>query len=88
VQESLTNVLRHAGARRAWVRATVDDGRLRVEVSDDGRGTRGASPADAHGSGIPGMRERAALLGGTLTAGDAPGGGFAVVADLPAELSA
>jgi DNA-binding NarL/FixJ family response regulator len=46
-------------------------------VSDDGAGARGAS----EGSGIAGMRERAHLLGGTLRAGDAPGGGFAVVAD-------
>ncbi len=86
VQESLTNVLRHSGAARARVRAAVDHGRLLVEVTDDGRGAGGAAP-DA-GAGIAGMRERAALLGGTLTAGDAPGGGFAVVADLPARLGA
>lgn len=82
VQESLTNVLRHAGARRARVSAVVDGDRLHVTVSDDGRGSAGA-PA---GAGITGMRERVGLLGGTLTARDAPGGGFAVVADLPATL--
>ncbi|WP_166843923.1 sensor histidine kinase [Isoptericola sp. BMS4] len=80
VQESLTNVLRHAGARRARVSAGVAGDRLHVSVSDDGRGSAGA-PA---GAGIAGMRERVGLLGGTLTARDAPGGGFAVAADLPA----
>jgi signal transduction histidine kinase len=89
VQESLTNVLRHAGARRVRVRAAVEHGRLRLEVTDDGRGTAGTPPDGAGtGAGIPGMRERAALLGGALTAGDAPGGGFAVVADLPTRLDA
>lgn len=87
VQESLTNVLRHSGARRATVSADVADGRLRVRVSDDGRGA-GAPIASSSGQGIAGMRERAALLGGRLDAGDAPGGGFVVVADLPARLGA
>jgi signal transduction histidine kinase len=82
-QESLTNVLRHAAASRVTVSARVDGGRLAVRVSDDGRGA-GTGPAT--GSGISGMHERAALLGGTLTTGDAPGGGFVVVADLPLRL--
>ena len=82
-QEALTNVLRHARARHVRVEARVDDGHLRLAVTDDGRGA-GTSPGP--GSGLAGMRERAGLLGGTLTAGDAPGGGFAVVADLPATL--
>ncbi|MFB7796751.1 sensor histidine kinase [Isoptericola sp. NPDC056134] len=82
-QEALTNVLRHADARHVRVEADVDDGRLRLSVTDDGRGSAaGAGP----GTGVAGMRERAGLLGGTLIAGDAPGGGFAVVADLPATL--
>ncbi|RPF21825.1 sensor histidine kinase [Myceligenerans xiligouense] len=85
--EALTNVLRHAGARRARVAVALagrGGDRVRIEVSDDGAGSGGA----AEGSGISGMRERAALLGGTLRAGDAPGGGFTVVADLPARLDA
>jgi signal transduction histidine kinase len=82
-QEALTNVLRHAGARRVRLEAGVVDGRLRIVVTDDGRG---AGPLPGAGTGVAGMRERAGLLGGTLTAGDAPGGGFAVVADLPARL--
>ncbi len=83
VQESLTNVLRHADARHVRVEARVDDGHLRLAVTDDGRGS-GTAPGA--GAGLAGMRERAGLLGGTLTAGDAPGSGFAVVADLPATL--
>ncbi|MFI2104315.1 sensor histidine kinase [Isoptericola sp. NPDC019693] len=82
-QEALTNVLRHADARHVRVRAAVDDGRLRLSVTDDGRGT---GPAPGPGTGLAGMRERAGLLGGTLTAGDVPDGGFAVIADLPATL--
>ncbi|MFD6445987.1 sensor histidine kinase [Promicromonospora sp. NPDC060204] len=83
VQESLTNVLRHAAAERVTVSARVDGGRLALRVSDDGRG---AGPGLVAGSGISGMRERVALLGGTLTTGEAPGGGFVVAADLPLRL--
>lgn len=83
VQESLTNVLRHAGARRVSVSARVTGGRLALLVDDDGRG---AGSGVVPGSGIAGMRERAALLGGTLTTGAAPGGGFRVAADLPVRL--
>ncbi|MGW2090727.1 sensor histidine kinase [Promicromonospora sukumoe] len=82
-QESLTNVLRHAAASRVSVSARVSGGRLAIRVADDGRG---AGPHLVPGSGISGMRERVALLGGTLTTGDAPGGGFVVAADLPLRL--
>lgn len=95
VQESLTNVLRHSGARRATVSADVSGGRLRVRVADDGRGCGagtgtgiGSGVGSSIGSGIAGMRERTALLGGELEAGDAPGGGFVVVAHLPTRLGA
>ncbi|WP_407319635.1 histidine kinase [Isoptericola halotolerans] len=83
VQESLTNVLRHSGARSALVRLAVADGRLRLTVSDDGTG---AGARAAAGAGIAGMAERAVLLGGSLRATDTPDGGFRVVADLPARL--
>ena len=79
VQESLTNVLRHAGADAATVAVRASDARLEVEVTD--RGDGGTSAAD--GSGIRGMRERATALGGTLDAGPASGGGFRVRAVLP-----
>ena len=85
VQESLTNVLRHAGPARASVRVAYEPDRLVVEVVDDGhaRGAsdRGASPGTGHG--IVGMRERALALGGELVAGMRTGGGFRVRASLP-----
>src|SRR6266511_3656730 len=81
VQESLTNVVRHAGASHATVTVAADGDALVVEVTDDGTGT----PASGNGArqGIVGMRERARALGGTLQAGPAPEGGFRVSARLP-----
>ena len=86
VQEALTNVLRHAGADTAQVRVRYAEHTLTVEVVDDGAaaGTSG-TPGTTGGSGIAGMRERASALGGDLTAGPAPGGGFRVWAELPTE---
>jgi signal transduction histidine kinase len=80
VQESLTNVLRHGGpGATARVRVALDADTLRLEVTDTGRGT---APGAA-GQGIDGMRARAEALGGSLEAGPALGGGFAVRARLP-----
>ncbi|WP_088282046.1 sensor histidine kinase [Kineosporia sp. A_224] len=79
VQESLTNVRRHARASRARVELRLVDGRLHVEVADDGRGAAAA----ARGQGLVGMQERAGLCGGTLHAGNRPDGGWHVVASLP-----
>lgn len=87
VQESLTNVLRHAGPAAATVRITYEPGEVLVEVTDDGRARPDADvPAegDAGGHGIAGMRERASALGGTLDAGPRAEGGFRVHARLPA----
>jgi signal transduction histidine kinase len=83
VQEALTNTLRHAAARKAEVALRVDDDQLLVEVRDDG--TAGGDRVVAHGGGhgIAGMRERAALVGGSLDAGPDPAGGFRVCARLP-----
>jgi signal transduction histidine kinase len=80
VQEALTNTLRHARASRAEVTVRAAEGALELDVRDDGRG--GAFD-DGAGRGIAGMRERAALLGGTLDAGPLPQGGFRVHARLP-----
>lgn len=80
VQESLTNVMRHAGATRATVVIRSTPGALDLEVVDDGRG---ASAVDGEGHGIAGMRERASLVGGRLEAGPNPGGGYRVRAHLP-----
>jgi signal transduction histidine kinase len=94
VQESLTNVTRHAGPARATVLVRYGPGDLTVQVDDDGKGVEpAAGRRDAAsdrqdrrpGSGIRGMRERVATLGGELSAGPRPGGGFRVQARLPLE---
>jgi signal transduction histidine kinase len=82
VQESLTNVVRHAGRVATTVRLRQDGGYLYVDVVNDG-GAAPAAVSDGTGAGLAGMRERAAALGGTLDAGSRPGGGFAVRARLP-----
>lgn len=78
VQESMTNVVRHAGARTCIVRLEVDNG-LQVEITDDGRGLNGGMP----GVGLASMRERAAELGGSCVVEAASGGGTLVRARLP-----
>ena len=83
VQEALTNVTRHAGQATATISLTYGEDDLTVRVDDDGRGP-GAANGSEGGNGIPGMRERAAALGGRLDAGPRPGGGFRVTASLPA----
>jgi two-component system, NarL family, sensor histidine kinase UhpB len=80
-QEALTNVVRHARARNATLSLETIDGRLLLEVRDDGRGIgdrRGQSS-----TGIAGMRERALLVGGTLTIQPAAGGGTVVRLEVP-----
>jgi signal transduction histidine kinase len=79
VQEALTNVVKHAGPAHANVLVRYVDDALEVEVTDDGCGRRTA--ADGHG--LIGLRERVALFGGSLRAGERPGGGFMVAARLP-----
>jgi signal transduction histidine kinase len=86
-QEALTNVHRHAGAATAAVLIEYTAAAVVVQVDDDGAGPGTAASADGDvagvGNGIPGMRERAAALGGQLWVGPAPGGGFRVRAELP-----
>jgi signal transduction histidine kinase len=79
VQESLTNVTRHAGATSVVIRIDRVPGRVTVEITDNGRGPA----AVASGTGIRGMQERARALGGDLTACAGQGGGFTVRAQLP-----
>lgn len=80
VQESLTNVIRHAPGASAAVRIAAAGDRLHVEVMDDGglAGAREAAATPSAGMGLRGMRERAGATGGTLDAGPGPGGGFVV----------
>ncbi len=81
VQEALTNVTRHAGQASAAVRLCYTPGELTVQVDDDEAGP--SRPPAVPGLGLIGMRERVTSLGGALTAGPRPGGGFTVRADLP-----
>jgi signal transduction histidine kinase len=83
VQESLTNTLKHAGPTRARVVVDYRPTVLTLLISDEGRG--GTASPSTGGHGLVGMRERAALLGGKLTAGPGPRGGFLVTAVLPVE---
>jgi two-component system, NarL family, sensor histidine kinase UhpB len=80
-QEALTNVARHAGAKRAEVRLELAAGRPTLEIHDDGRGY----PPGAEGGGVRGMRERAVLIGATLRIGQSPLGGARVTLELPPE---
>ncbi|MEU6841814.1 sensor histidine kinase [Streptomyces sp. NPDC046716] len=79
VQESLTNVVRHSGARNVVVDLHHGEREVTLSVTDDGHGTAHT----AHGSGIAGMAERARALGGTLSAEPGSTGGFTVRARLP-----
>lgn len=80
VQESLTNVLRHAGTTQASVHLGWSPDRLVVRIADSGRGPGEYVVA---GQGLTGMQARAEGLGGTLTAGPGDAGGFRVQAELP-----
>ena len=80
VAEALTNMAKHSHAQSARVAASVDDGVLNVEVSDDGVG--GARP---EGSGLLGLHDRVAALGGRLQVESRPGGGTRIAATLPFE---
>jgi signal transduction histidine kinase len=96
VQEALTNVVRHAPGARAIVAMRISAAGVRIRVTDTGRPRGSAGPAGSAESsaasgtahlGIVGMRERAAVFGGTLDAAPLPGGGFRVAAFLPVSTS-
>lgn len=86
VQESLTNIARHAAAESAWVRIEYRPDALVIRVDDNGRAAPGTTPAP--GVGLLGMCERVAALGGSLRAGPRSEGGFRVLAELPVEHTA
>jgi signal transduction histidine kinase len=79
IAEALTNVGKHAGGTRASVRASYDDGKLVVEVADDGRG----GARRAAGSGLEGLAQRVDALDGTLTVDSPAGVGTTIRAELP-----
>lgn len=81
VQEALTNTMRHSGGEAAHIRVAYAPDSITLEITDEGgsrRRLRGGS-----GTGLIGMQERAASVGGSVEAGPAPGGGYAVRATLP-----
>ncbi|MBO0728328.1 MAG: sensor histidine kinase [Acidimicrobiaceae bacterium] len=82
VAETVTNVVKHSGARRAWIRCDHTDGVLTVVVGDDGKG--GADPA--LGSGLAGMEQRLASFDGTLSVVSPLGGPTVVRVEVPCEL--
>jgi signal transduction histidine kinase len=84
LQEALTNVIKHAPGAQTTVRVRYGERDVTLDVADTG-GAGAASPPISGGHGIVGMRERAALYGGTLHAGPRDGGGFAVRVRLPIE---
>jgi two-component system sensor histidine kinase DesK len=84
VREGVTNVLRHSAARSARIRVLREPARVAVEIVDDGAGTRGPALPNG-GSGLPGLRERAGLLGGALEAAPATPGGFRLAVWVPLE---
>lgn len=81
VQESLTNVLRHAGPAKAGIRIVRGADELLVQILDQGRGSPEESPR--HGRGLTGMRSRVEAVGGRFEAGPRETGGFRVTAHLP-----
>jgi signal transduction histidine kinase len=82
VQEALTNIVKHADASNVHVVVSRRDGGVTALVEDDGRGFEVAD-ARSDGLGIVGMRERLALLGGTLAIESSPGGGTTLIAVVP-----
>jgi signal transduction histidine kinase len=85
VQESLTNIARHAGAAAASIRIDYRPDALAIRVDDDGKATAGTAPIP--GVGLLGMRERVSALGGRLRAEPRSEGGFTVQAEIPVDRS-
>ncbi len=88
VQETLTNVLKHANAHHVTIEVAHTDNQVQLRITDDGQGFEAASiprSGEGHGLGLMGMRERAELLGGTWKVNSRPGVGTRVEAVIPVE---
>jgi len=82
-QESLTNVARHSGASRVDISLRAEKGDLLLSVEDDGKGLAPEQLGESKGLGVIGMRERASLIGGTLSIGPGAGGGVRIELRIP-----
>jgi hypothetical protein len=85
VQETLTNVARHAGATRVEIAMDIREGTLRLSVNDNGKGVTDEQIRAPGSFGIIGMKERALIFGGEVTLGSSGGGGTTVSLILPLE---
>ena len=83
LQESLTNIGRHAGARNAWIALSARDGDIRLDVEDDGRGVAEDDLAKPKSLGLKGMRERFSYIGGSFEIVAAPRGGTRIAVRAP-----
>ncbi len=83
LQESLTNIARHSGAKQAWILLTMENDMLHFEVEDDGKGIDADDLAKSRSLGLKGMRERIAYLGGSFEVARAPRGGTRVRLRVP-----
>jgi signal transduction histidine kinase len=83
LQEALTNVIRHAAARRVDVTLTADDEAVALVIQDDGVGIPAAEEVNPRAMGLVGMRDRARLFGGSVQVAGGPRGGTRVTARLP-----
>jgi signal transduction histidine kinase len=79
----LTNVARHSGASRVDISLRAEEGDLLLSVEDDGKGLAPEQLGESKGLGVIGMRERASLIGGTLSVGPGAGGGFRIDLRIP-----
>jgi signal transduction histidine kinase len=83
LQESLTNIARHSGARSAWILLAQENGALHLEIEDDGRGVTPEDLEKSSSLGLRGMRERVAYYGGSLEVARAPRGGTRLRVRMP-----
>ena len=88
LQESLTNIGRHAGAKNAWILIEIDPGGIRLEVEDNGRGMTAEDMAKSRSLGLKGMRERVFHIGGSLEVTSPPRGGTRVSVRVPLRVQA
>ena len=88
LQESLTNIARHAGATHVWILLRIDADGIRLEVEDNGRGVAPGDIAKPHSLGLKGMRERVFHIGGSLEVSSPPRGGTRVNVRVPFAASA